>query len=290
MPLSAGRALRCDHARTQSDHEHDGPSSRPISWEPVPVAGLVRANQQGPTEQADPAHHARRPTSAFARLRSLVTQRDRGGRVSQGGKNLEQSSSSGKQEGPCGSFLRVRTFTPPDGKMGVIVQEVTRAFLVHRVKDEGLQVKMTADEITKYCTEPGSDPRVEDLHYWEAWDIPDAGKPIEDHWGLCSIIPNPTTLPRDERGEVDYRGTTAGEFRMTGAATFYEGKRAGDFGMKLGAVACANGLPSSTSDPIPPPLKKAPEVVYRVTVTWDSSVADRRKKPGMVSKVDETYL
>lgn len=249
-------------------------------------ARSAAAPARQPPRRAKTAGPAALLQSRLAAGNAAVSRWVAGGRrpvAARGGANLEHSAAWGKEEAECGNFRRDRTFTPPDGKTGVIVQKITRTFDVTRL-DTG--AKIDGAQIDTYCTEPGSAPHATDTQYWEAWDVTKAGETHDDAWQLCSIAPDPATLPPDGNGKPDFRNTTRGTFAMRGTAGFYDGITASSLGMRRGAVGCAGGLPSATGDPAPAG-QVGPAVVYGLDVVWDSSVQDRRKKPGVVSKVTE---
>jgi hypothetical protein len=188
-----------------------------------------------------------------------------------------------EEEGPVGSFQRTRKWAVNPCHAGLIVQKVTRAFAVD-LWDASTTTwnRMTPGQIDTYTNtyNPGSTSATV-VQYWEAWLVGPTGRVSDggdDTFGLCSIIPDATTI----------NDTTRGTYTIRGEATFYPTtSRPTDIfvtglGLPRGGAALSNGLLSSLTDPSTAIAAAVtagtlgtgtPTVNCRAVVTWDSSTA-----------------
>lgn len=179
---------------------------------------------------------------------------------------LSAADAGNQQEGPCGSFQRVRTWAVSNPVQGIIVQKVTRTFNVAEVNGNVL----AGAAIDSYVTSRNSSVNATETQYWELWTVDAAGTVSDggtDTFGLCAII----------NGRRQ-KNTTKGTFVMSGEAKFYptnDFPHLNTYGFAKGAVISAGGLYSTFNNPDGLlPASSGPTVSYTVNVAWDSSKPD----------------
>lgn len=173
-------------------------------------------------------------------------------------------------EGPCGGFKRTRKWYLANGRQGLIIQKVTRAFDVERF-DSGAWTAIGGATLNGYVTDAESSICAGDTLYWECWKVNRDGVAIknEDSFALCSLIP--------AKSPASYANTTKGSFTITGEASFYPTEYdPEDVGFAEGAVAAAGELFSRATDPAGELTRlritaAGDSVTYTVTSTWDST-------------------
>jgi hypothetical protein len=175
--------------------------------------------------------------------------------------------SSADEEGQCGNFQRVRYWSVDNPVQGFIIQKVTRAFNVECYNGSTWD-PISGSALNTYVTDPASSVDADVLVYWELWKV-DASGAVDDGgddtFGLCSLIPDSTTID----------DTTRGSYTMTGEAYFYPTTQTPEsLGFTRGAVSTAGGLYSSTTDLTGGLVPSGSAVTYTVTSTWDSSSGD----------------
>lgn len=168
-------------------------------------------------------------------------------------------------EGICGNFKRTRKWNLRNGKKGLIIQKVTRTFVVESY-DGTTQTWSPNAALDAYVTDPGSSVHATETQYWEAWTVSNNGTVVknEDSFSLCSLIPDPAA--------ASYANTTKGTFTICGEAYYYPtNSTAASLGFAADTVGAAGDLLSTTNDPGAPGAVAYGPVMFTCVSTWDST-------------------
>ena len=129
---------------------------------------------------------------------------------------ISQTRISQAKEGTHGGFSNSNIkYTLSSGQApGLLIQHVTRTFVVSRLKNGAKDSVMDPDAIDKYIGSVKAYPAI--IEYWEAWIWPDKDGAYEmvDSFNLTAFSAKvmPTTY---------YSDGTIGAFEQKGTATFY---------------------------------------------------------------------
>jgi hypothetical protein len=192
-------------------------------------------------------------------------------------------------EGDNGAFMRSYHFKlEKDTGPGFLLQHVTRTATV--VKTSARSTILSPAEIDTYAGLGGNTTGFQtDSDYYEAFTI-SSGSQRTESYNTDNRQPDDTfTLARINDNNRVQKNKTAGTVVITGDVTFYPTVKDPDtsyytsIGLTPGAVATANGLPSSYADPttnllFPKASVTEPTFSHKLTITWDSAKTGKRKR------------
>ncbi|MFI9275290.1 hypothetical protein ACIGXM_31950 [Kitasatospora sp. NPDC052896] len=157
---------------------------------------------------------------------------------------------------------------------------MTRQFTVERY-NAGIWVALNNAQIDGYVRDPRSLPHATEVQYWEAWIVRSDGGVVHgtDEFTLCSIIPgDSTTAPNSTRGTYSITGD-AWYIPATNYTSAPSTSASDTYLRGLGFATLPNhpaGVLLATRND--PNVTSAFRVTHTVTVTWDSTQADRTSR------------